>query len=82
MKLRAVAVALALIGFGTSVAIAKDSPPANRGGERAVKLCHRTGSAARPFRLIRVAGPAVEAHLRHGDLLATSGCTATTTAAP
>jgi hypothetical protein len=43
-----------------------------------VLLCHRTHSAKHPFVTIRVAVPAVRAHLRHGDVL--GPCTAATVA--
>ncbi len=83
MNLKAVAVVLALTGFGTSVAVAK-GPPANAVvvAERSVTVCHRAASAARPFRLVRVSRSALEAHMRHGDLLATSGECSTRSAAP
>ena len=81
MNLKAVAVVLALTGFGTSVAVAK-GPPAGAVSERTVIVCHRTASTARPFRLVRVSRPALEAHMRHGDLLASSGGCSTSSAAP
>jgi hypothetical protein len=83
MKLKAVAVALALTGFGTSVAVAKGPTPAGAVAERTVNVCHRTASAARPFWLIRVSRSALEAHMRHGDLLARDGsCSSNRFAAP
>jgi hypothetical protein len=83
MKLKVFAALLAVIGVGTSVAVAKGPPPATPAPERAAKVCHRTASAARPFRLIRVSRSALEAHMRHGDLLAAAGgCSSTTSAAP
>jgi hypothetical protein len=83
MKLKAIAAASALMSLGASVALAKEPLPADPAAGRAVSVCHRTEAAARPFRLIRVARSAVEAHMRHGDRLATGGgCPATVSAAP
>jgi hypothetical protein len=82
MNLKAAAVVLALTGFGTSVAVAKGPPDADAVAERSATVCHRTASAAQPFRLIRVSSSAVEAHMRHGDLLATNGACSARTAAP
>ena len=82
MNLKAAAVVLALTGFGTSVAVAKEPPDADAVAERSVSVCHRTASAARPFRLVRVPRSALQAHMRHGDLLATSGECASRSAAP
>ena len=82
MKSNAVAVALAVAGFGTSVAVAKDPPPSGRDGlspraaatERTVKLCHRPLAANGSLQMIRVSHEALETHMRHGDLLVpTSG---------
>lgn len=36
-------------------------------GQNKVSVCHRTGFDANTFILLRVAAPAVNAHLRHGD---------------
>ena len=82
MNLKAVAVVLALTGLGTSVAVAKGPPAADAVAERSVIVCHRTASAAQPFRLIRVSRTALEAHMRHGDLLASSGSCSPRSAAP
>jgi hypothetical protein len=82
MNLKAVAVVLALTGLGTSVAVAKGPPGADAVAERSVTVCHRTPSAARPFRLIQVSRSALEAHMRHGDLLTTSGDCSARSAAP
>jgi hypothetical protein len=35
-----------------------------------VALCHHTHSRKHPFHVIRIAAPAVRAHMRHGDTLA------------
>jgi hypothetical protein len=87
MNLQALAVALALVGLGTSVAVAQGTP---RGAVSAkdtarsswptsgaeVRVCHRTASTSDPFRLRSVSRRTVETHLRHGDLIApaTGGC--------
>ena len=84
MQLKAVAVVLAVAGLGTSVAIAKGPPvsvPEATGAD--VRICHRTGPARKQFRSVSVARSSLETHLRHGDLLASSGgCPATRFAAP
>ena len=82
MNLKAVAVVLALTGLGTSVAVAKGPPAADAVGERAVTVCHRTASTARSLHLIRVSRSALETHMRHGDMLASSGGCSTRSAAP
>ena len=82
MNLKAVAVVLALTGFGTSVAVANGPPAGDAVGERSVTVCHRTASAARPFRHVRVSRSALEAHMRHADLLAASGDCPARSAAP
>jgi hypothetical protein len=82
MNLKAVAVVLALTGLGTSVAVAQGPPAADAVADPAVTVCHRTAAAARPFRLIRVSRSALETHMRHGDLLASSGRCSTSSAAP
>jgi hypothetical protein len=38
-----------------------------------VWLCHRTGSKKHPYHLIRVSIHALQAHLRHGDVLPGTG---------
>lgn len=82
MNLKAVAVVLALTGLGTSLAVAQGPPAADAVVERSVTVCHRTASAAQPFRVIRVSSSALEAHMRRGDLLARSGGCPTRSAAP
>jgi hypothetical protein len=41
-----------------------------------VTLCHHTHSKKHPFHQIRVAAPAVKAHMRHGDTLGTCAAAA------
>jgi hypothetical protein len=82
MNLKAVAVVLALTGLGTSVAVAKGPPAAEAVAERSVTVCHRTASAAQPFRVTQVSRSALEAHMRHGDRLATGGTCSARFAAP
>ena len=88
MRLEVVAFALLLAGFGSSIAVAQGSPPGRDQAAPAARtpaaaktsVCHRTGSAKRPYRLVSVPRGALEAHMRHGDLLtaASGGCATTT----
>jgi hypothetical protein len=82
MNLKAVAVVIALTGFGTSVAVAKGPPGAAAAAERSVTVCHRTDASARPLRPVRVSRSTLESHMRHGDLLAASGGCSARSAAP
>ena len=75
MKLQAVAIALALTGLGTSVAVAQGplpdtAAPAASAPRARIAVCHRTRPAGKRFRLLAVSRSAVERHMRHGDLLA------------
>jgi hypothetical protein len=58
--------AMASVGATVSPASAPGAASASQYQEK-VTICHRTGSKKNPFRTIRVAEPAVKAHLRHGD---------------
>ena len=96
MKLKVAAAAIALAGFATAVAVAQGSPPgrgpddgssaaiasASRTTAARVGVCHRTASAKNPFRAVTVAREALEAHMRHGDLLARAGGGCAARAAP
>ena len=75
MKLKAFAVALALAGVGTSVAIANGAPRGAPAGasDATIRVCHRTGSATAAFRSASVARSSLEEHMRHGDRLPRAG---------
>jgi hypothetical protein len=86
MRLHAAVIALALTGFGSSIAIAKGptpgaGSPASAAGRGGIEICHRTGSAELPFRSLSVSRGTLEEHLRHGDLLVPRGATCSRTAA-
>jgi hypothetical protein len=82
MRLNVLSLVLLVAGFGSSIGLAQgplapasreDSLPA-ASARATVEICHRIGAARDSFRLIAVSRSAVEAHMRHGDLLApTSG---------
>jgi hypothetical protein len=92
MRIEALLLALAVAGFGSSIAIAQGaasgegrstSTSVTQSGRR-VEVCHRTASAQQSFRKISVSRSALEAHMRHGDLLAATGssCQASATPSP
>jgi hypothetical protein len=45
----------------------------SKGGQAKVEVCHVTGSSNNPFVKIKIAEPALDAHLAHGDTLPIKG---------